>query len=75
VNRIKNLADDILSRLLPQIEAAATYQVVQYRCVQGSSSGGCAAYGYRWRQSRICTYNDNGTLVSCSSWTYYACGC
>ncbi|MEV5411982.1 hypothetical protein AB0K60_24475 [Thermopolyspora sp. NPDC052614] len=70
---IQRLTDRVLTRLLPGSEAAATYQIVQYRCVTGSS--GCDAYNHRWRQSRTCTYNDNGTVVSCTSWAYYACGC
>ncbi|MFE0153533.1 hypothetical protein ACFWY5_40790 [Nonomuraea sp. NPDC059007] len=70
----KNLLDKTLDRLLPHMTAAATYTQPQYQYIQGKEGDGCAAYGYRWRKVRYCTYTDAGKLISCTSWAYYACG-
>lgn len=71
---LQKLADKVLSLLIPSTQAAATYTETYYNRVQGGPGDGCAAYGYRWRQVRTCTYMDSGKLIDCTNWAYYACG-
>ncbi|MBA2813240.1 hypothetical protein E0500_039490 [Streptomyces sp. KM273126] len=65
---LQNLSDSLVDRLVPRAEAAAAQCWLEWRCVRGGDTSGCASTGHEWWQTQECC--DDGR---CGPWTYYGC--